>query len=466
MKKPKSLLFQTIPLVVTSAMFCLSSCNDKNDQFDDKGSSQVVSIEAPSTVYMGDSIQVNYSIKTSGIKANQSKIQLYVGDELVSERIMLTPQDGNYSGKIAIPFTKNTDDQEVTVRVRTQNERFASSSAEQTIEMERPKFDHLTLIDSEGKSHTMLPSSDNPYVYTVTDVFPSELYATIEAPAYGQNGNEIIFGYSDGTITNGTNSPINFSADEDGRYTVTFNTKTYEGTPFIKFAVNGQEFTKVDNNNYKVDMNLTQGQTIEITGLKSDYSKYWINPTFFDIIKGTSGKKLKFRGMDGFYRIVCDKSHLYFRVEPLSEDGSLASLSKGDHAMYVIGNAGLGMPSYASNKSNWSPKESNLMALCEVKDNVYELILEAGRTINPSNVSIKFYYNWTWGDEFGFNNYADFSGLQPYLLVASNPNGNLKPGTSGLKSGKFYVITMDINNGPTKAVASCKQLDSIPEVEP
>ncbi len=466
MKEPKNSFRLSIPLLLSVGLVCLSSCNDKNDQFDDHGSSRVVSLEAPSLVYMGDSIDVNYSIKSSGVSSNQSKIQLYVGDELVSERIMLTPKDGNYHGKIAVPFTKDTENQEVTVRVRTQNERFAASTADQTVEMERPKYDRLYLIDSEGKRHEMLPTAEDPYLYSVTDNFPSELYATIVAPAYGDRGNEIVFGYSDGAITNGTNGQINFSSDVDGRYTVTFNTKTYQGTPFIKFAVNGTEFTKVDNNNYKVDLNLTQGETIEITGLKNDYSKYWINPTFFNIVKGTDGKKLKFRGMDGLYRIVCDMGQKYFRVYPIADDGSIASLSNGYHAMFVIGNAGLGMPSYTSNKSNWSPKEGNTMALCEVKDNVYELILEGGRTINPSNISIKFYYTYTWGGEFDFNSYADFSGMQPYLTVVSNPNGNLRPGTEGLKSGKFYVITMDINNGPKKAVASCKELDSIPEVEP
>lgn len=466
MKKPKSLLWQTVPLMVTSAIICLSSCNDKNDDFDDTGSSQVVSVEAPSTVYMGDSIQVNYSIKTSGIKANQSKIQLYVDSQLVSERIMLTPHDGDYSGKIAVPFTKNTPDQKVTVRVRTQNERFAAATADQTIEMERPKYDHLTLIDSEGNSHTMLPSSDNPYLYSVTDNFPSELYATIVAPAYGQNGNEVVFGYSDGVITNGTNSQINFSADEDGRYTVTFNTKTYEGTPFIKFAVNGTEFTKVDNNNSKVDMDLTQGETIEITGLKSDYAKYWINPTFFDIIKGTNGKKLRFRGVNGKYRIVCDKSNLYFRVLPLSADGSnLANLSNGESAIYLIGNGSVGMPSYKQNKSNWSPKETNTMAFCQVKDNIYEIILEGGVNVNPSDINFKFYYNWTWGDEFTAGNYANAEGLQPYFRV-NGSDGNIRQGNTGIKSGKFYIITMDLTNGPKKVVASCKEVDSIPEVEP
>lgn len=465
MRKPKNLLWQTIPLALSACVFCLASCNDKNDQFDDKGSSQVVTLDAPSLVYMGDSVEVSFSVKTNGIKANQSKIQLYVDSQMVSERIMQTPTDGSYSGKIAVPFTKNTDDKRVTIRVRTQNERFAAATAELDVEMQRPKYAELYLIDSEGKRHVMLPSAGNPYLYSVTDYFPSELYATIVAPAYGDRGNEVVFGYSDGTITNGAKGQINFSADVDGRYTVTFNTKTYEGTPFVKFAVNGVEFSKVDNSNYKVDMDLRQGEIIEITGLKADYAKYWINPTFFDVVKGTGGKKLKFRGMDGKYRIVCDKGLLYFRVLPLSASGALASLANDEPGIYVIGSNGIGMPSYASNKSNWSPKESNAMAFCQVRENVYEVIMEAGRVVNPSSINFKFYYNWTWGTEFVAGNYANSDDMQPYFRVNAS-DGNIRQGSAGITAGKFYVITMDLTDGPKKVVASCKELDAIAEVEP
>ena len=459
-------VFLGIPLLFGLGVTLLSSCNDKNDDFDDKGSSQVIAIEAPTKVYMGDSIEVKYSIKANEFRANQSKIQLYVGDEMVSERMMTTPADGEYSGKIFVPYYKGIEDQEVTVKVRTQNERFAAATAEQTIAMERPKFDKLYLVDSEGKRHEMTPSADNPYLFSVTDEFPSELYATIVAPAYGENGNEIVFGNSDGAITNGVSDNINFSADTDGRYTVTFNTKTYQGTPFIKFAINGVEFVKVDNDNFKVDGDFKQGQEIEVTGLKSEYANYWINPTFFDIIKGTDGKKLRFRGQDGKYRITCDKSKKYFRVLPLSSDGtSLATITKNESGLWVIGDGNIGFPSYKANKSGWSPKETNAIPFCPMGNDIYELILLAGTNINPGSINYKCYYQNGWGTEFVYGNYASTDGMQPYFVV--NPSdGNIKKGNSGITSGKYYRIKMDLTNGPKKAVISCTEEDNIPEVEP
>lgn len=455
-----------IPMMMAACALGLSSCNDKNDEFDDKGSVQVVSIVAPSTVNMGDSVEIKYSIKANVFRANQSKIQLYLGGEMVSERMMTTPENGEYSGKIYIPYYKGIEDQEVTVKVRTQNERFAAATAEQTMQLVRPKYDKLYLVDSEGKRHVMLPSASDPFLFTVTDEFPSELYATIVAPAYGENGNEIVFGSSDGAITNGVTDNINFSADEDGKYTVTFNTKTYQGTPFIKFAVNGVEFVKVDNNNFKVDGELKQGQDIEITGLKSDYANYWINPTFFEVVKGTNGKKLRFRGQTGQYRITCDKSKKYFRVLPLGSDGSsLADLTKNEPGVWVIGDGNIGFPSYKSNKSNWGPKETNAIPFCPMGNNIYELVLLAGTNLNPGSINYKCFYQNGWGTEFVYGNYASCDGVQPYFVV--NPSdGNIKKGSAGITSGKYYRLRMDLSNGPKKAVLTCTEEDQIPEIEP
>lgn len=455
-----------IPVMAVACALSLSSCNDKNDDFDDKGSSQVVSIVAPPQIYMGDSIEIKYSIKSNDFRANQSKIQLYVGENMVSERMMTTPADGDYAGKIYIPYYKGIEDQPVTVKVRTQNERFASSTAEQTVELVRPKYDKLYLVDSEGNRHVMTPSADDPFLFSVTDEFPSELYATIVAPAYGENGNEIVFGNSDGAITNGVTDNINFSADGDGRYTVTFNTKTYVGTPFIKFAMNGVEFEKVDNNNFKVDGELKQGQIIEVTGLKNDYANYWINPTFFDVVKDTNGKKLKFRGQDGQYRFTCDKSKKYFRVLPLGSDGSsLATMSKNEPGVWVIGDANIGFPSYKKNNSNWNAKETNAIPLCPIGNNIYELVLLAGTNINPGSINYKFFYQNGWGGEFKAGNYTSVEGIQPYFRVNST-DGNIRAGNSGITAGKYYRVRLDLTNGPTKAVVSCTEEDEIPEVEP
>ncbi|WP_321333890.1 DUF5125 domain-containing protein [uncultured Bacteroides sp.] len=444
------------------SLISLSSCNDKNDEFDDKGSSSVTSLTAPETAYMGDSITFNFKVSSEGIRLNQSKAQLLFGETVVSERIILTPTAGEYSGKLLIPFMKNIPDGEVTVKLRVQNERFASSTAEENIQIVRPTFPKLVLRDAEGTPHDMYPVPDQPYTYAVTDVFPSELFATIEAPKYGENGNAIVFGSADGKIANGVTDKINFSADLDGSYQVTFNTLTYEGTPFIKFAMNNIEFEKVDDTHYKVETDLTQGQDINITGLKADYPNYWINPAIFDKIAGTNGKTLRFRGRDGKYRLTVDKNLKFFKVEAMN-GSALADLTKGDDVIWCIGDGNIGQPSYSKNNINWSTGDK-VLCLAPLGNGLHQLILKANETIKVGNINFKFYYQRGWGTEFTADKISLGDDTTWFRVNAAD--GNIRGGTTPLIAGKYYVITVDMSAGPTKAKMYVEEKDSFPEVDP
>lgn len=474
MKKFFSMKTRLKLLLVLSAVATISSissCNDKNDEYDDKGSSSVLSITAPDQVYMGDSISFTYNVSASGADLNQTKLQLYMDDQLESERIMNTPADGEYTGKLAIPFIQNVDDRDITIKVRAQNDRFANASAEKTIKIVRPVYSKLILRDINGNEYDMLPVEGKPYTYSVTSLFPSELYATIIAPAYGNNGNEQVFGNADGKIIDGSSDNINFSADAEGTYQVTFNTKTFEGTPFVKFAVNGDEFSKIDDNNFKVDRQFKQNEEIEITGLKADYSNYWINPTYFDVVAGSDGKKLRWRGVDGKYRVVCDKLLKYFRICPLNAQGDdLADYRNGDKVVWVIGSGGIGQPNFANNPSGWSPKESNGITMCQIKDNVYQLILKAGSNakcqLNPYDIAFKFFYQCGWGSSWG----SEGPGASPTITDGSAwfkvvSAGDLNAGTKSLISGRYYVLTLDLTGGDSKPKLTVVEEKTIPEVE-
>lgn len=456
MRKP---ILLCVMMVV--GILCTTSCNDKNDEFDDKGSCSITSLTGPETAYMGDSIAFNFQISSNGAQPNQSKVQLLFGETIVSERIMLTPDAGTYSGKILIPFMKDIPDGEVTVKLRIQNERFASATAEKTFRIIRPQYPKLILKDAQGKSYDMLPVAGKPHTYAVTDVFSSELYATIEAPKYGENGNPMIFGSVDGKIANGVSDEINFSADLDGKYEVTFNTMTYEGTPFIKFAMNGIEFAKVDDTKYKVETEIKQNADINITGLKADYANYWINPAFFDIVKDTNGKTLRFRGKDGKYRLTVDKSLKYFRVEVMSGN-ALADLSKGDDVIWCIGDNNIGQPSFSKNGINWST-EDKVICLAPIGNGKHQMILKGGQTIKKDNINFKFFYQRGWGIEFTADKISLADG-SPWFIVNS-ADGNIKKGTS-ISDGKYYVITIDISAGPTKAKMYTEEKDNFPEAEP
>lgn len=450
--------------MMVAGLFCTTSCNDKNDEFDAKGNCSIHSFEGPEMAYMGDSIAFDFQIAGSGIQLNQSKIQLFFGETMVSERVMLTPSEGKYSGNLLIPFIKDMEDGSVDLKLRIQNERFANAVNERTIKVVRPLFPKLILRDADGVAHEMQPTIGDPYKYTVTDVFPSELYATIEAPKYGENGNAMVFGSSDGKITNGSNDQINFTADIDGEYTVTFNTKTYEGTPFIKFALNDVEFESIDNTRSKVEMELKQGKDIQITGLKADYANYWVNPAFFRKVKGTDGKTLRFMGRDGKYRVTVDKSLKYFRVEAMNAAGTdIADLSKGDDAIWCIGDGNIGQPSFSKNAINWSTGEK-VIALAPLGNKKHQMVLEAGQSIKKDNINFKFFYQKGWGVEFTADKISIDDGSTWFIVNGSD--GNIKKGTTSITNEKFYVITVDISEGPTKAKMYAEEVDGFDEVDP
>lgn len=447
-------------LMLVVGFFCAASCNDENDDFDDKGSSTIHSLTGPETAYMGDSIAFSFKISSSGSRLNQSKIQLLFGETIVSERILLTPDAGEYSGKVLIPFMKNIPNGEVAIKLRIQNERFANAFTETSIQVTRPLFSKLILKDNEGRTYDMYPVSGNPHTYTAVGNFPSELFATIEAPKYGDNGNTMTFGSVDGKISNGVTDLINFSADIDGEYEVTFNTLTYEGTPFIKFAMNEMEFEKIDDTRYKVETEFVYGQDINITGLKADYANYWINPAFFDTVKNTNGKTLRFRGRDGKYRLTVDKTLLYFRVEVMS-GGALANLSNGDDVIWVIGDSNIGQPSFSKNGINWSTGEK-VICMTPIGNGKHQMVLKTGETIKKDNINFKFFYQKGWGVEFTADKIS-LADASPWFIVNSS-DGNIKKGSASLADGKYYIVTVDISSGASKAKLYTEEADSFPEI--
>lgn len=448
-------------LLMMGGLLCVTSCNDKNNEFDNTGTSSAISLTGPDTAYMGDSITFTFKVSSEGIHLNQSKVQLWFGETIVSERIMTTPTPGEYSGKLFIPFMKNIPDGEVTVKLRVQNERFANDTIGKNIQIIRPQFPKLILRDAQGVAHDMLPVDGEPYKYVCKDVFiPTDLYAKIEAPKYGENGNTIIFGSADGKIMNGVSDQIDFSTDLPGTYDITFNTQTYEGTPFIKFAMNNIEFEKVDDTHYKVETDFTQGEDLDITGLKADYFNYWINPAFFDKVAGTNGKILRFRGRDGRYRLTVDKSLKYFKVEVLN-GSALGDLDKGDDVIWVSGDANIGQPSYAKNNINWNGAEK-MLCLAPIGGKRHQLILKANETLKVGAINFKFFQQRSTGGGFTADKIS--LGDTNKWFIVNAADGNIKAGTTAIVANRYYVITVDLSAGNTKAKMYVEEKTSFPEV--
>lgn len=457
------------------ALAAMSSCKDENDAFDDKGSASVIAFDGPASAYMGDSISYTFEVRAGGQKLNQSKVQLYYGTEMVSEAFYVTGENGKYTARIAVPFLKDVDDQTATVKLRIQNERFETDTQTRELTVSRPQYDKLVLEMENGTTYDMLPVPGKPNRYSVKGAFNYEEKGIIRLPKYGENGYEILFGMTDGRLTKDSNGEISFEGEKDseGNYEIWFNTKTFQGGPFIKFAIyfpedeleEGAEERTAEfegsGTSFSVDTELKQNEAIQIKGLRTEYADYWINPTYFDKVKGTDGETLRFRGMTGKYRVTVDKSGKYFSVITLvnGQEGT-ASSRKNAEAMWVNGNGGIGFPSYSTNAINWNTGRA--VCLMPIAPGVHQLVMEGGRNLNVNSVDYKFYGGRNWQNEYNAS-YIALGDGSPYFVV-NGSDGNIKAGSQKPVAGKFYRITID-TTGSDKAQMSVVELDEIEEVD-
>lgn len=446
----------------------MTSCKDEIDQFDDHGSSTIVSFAGTEKAYMGDSITFNFEVKSGGVKINQAKIQLYYGEEMVSEAFYSLKADGKYSGKVLAPYQKNTPDGEAKVILRIQNERFSNDSKEMTVAIERPKYQTLKLVTANGKEYTMTPVPGKEYEYKAREAFPLDMEASIVAPAYSDGtsnpylqGNELKFGMDNGKITLNATKNIGFENTgygEDGKYEITFNTLTFEGSPFPKFGVRfdtQNKFLEFDGsgNVFYIETEFKKDDIIKISGVKEEYANYWKNPTWFDLVKEDE-TLLHFRGRDGKYKLTLNKGMNAIMMEQLEKASS--SSTQNATAMWVIGNDKIGFPSYAQNNINWTPdKAFNLVPLTDTK---YELILLVGQNVN--GVNFKFFGQKGWGLEWkGPGAYTAKEGGN-YIKYASDGNFNAN---ATWPSGTYMVMTVETSTSPNELWV--KALNELPSYE-
>lgn len=111
--------------------------------------------------------------------------------------------------------------------------------------------------------------------------------------------------------------------------------------PPADITVNGTPMTQLDVDNYQLDLDLTQGQTLTLGGADA-FTPAWINPDFFEAASATSVKLVP---VTGKYRITANLATRVIDALVLNADGSgLATLSDDGHgAVYFIG-YGIGSP--------------------------------------------------------------------------------------------------------------------------
>lgn len=433
-----------IYLLLVLSILCLwSAC--KKDEIKATGNPIIETKAEFSKALFGDSLAFTANVSDQEVALSTLKAQLYYGEELVSETVIRTKTNGDYTGKIYIPYYANIPNGTATLKLVLQNIHFTLTEQAYDLSLERPDYPYLTLVAGE-QTYRMERTALNEYA--ATSEFPIKVNGYIKAPTVGEAGNELTFGWEDNAIKEGSLANIPFSNRSAGQYSITFNSLTYEAAPFIiAYAINETIMQRVDDNHYKLDMDVTNGQELRFDGI-SDFADWWIDPDYFT---KASDNVLTFAAPNGQYRVTADFQHKYFVAEKLMNGEPAKLQADGSGAVWIIGE-GIGKPSVSTNAVGWDTGK----ALCMVPagDKKYQITVVAGTTVNADNINFKFFHQKDWGGEF---NNSTLSTTSDLIFIGDGKNGR-DAGNLGILEGKAlengatYVFTVDLKDGNNKGV--------------
>lgn len=450
--------------MMSAGLFSITSCDDANDEFDDKGSCSILSFTGQESAYMGDSIAFSFQVASQGVPLNQAKVQLLFDENIVSERFLSVGENNTYSAKLFVPFLANVPDGTAKAVVYAQNERFAKDRKEREIQIQRPHFEKLYLKSSKGVTYEMTENPNVAFEYVASSPdMPSDLEGYIEIPAYKTNGNKITFGAEDGIVTQGSTQNIEYMIDQTTPRAC-FNTKTFEASPAIKFALNGQEFIKKNDNEFYVEREINQNERIVISGMKKEWAQYWIDPSWFNFKKNTEKKELVFRAITGKYKFTVDKKLKFIKVEAMNGDAMASLLENGTGTIWTSGNNAIGKPNLTSNNINWSP--AKMFCLSPIETNKYEFIFEGGKQLGTGSLNFKFFYDNTQSDgnadaplAFNQHNKLSLIGNAGTYLTVSGTDGNIKHASTKFAAGQFYRLTITVANESRKGELDIEEIN-------
>jgi len=428
----------TIFILMIMILFKLTSCDDDKDK-----QPEINTFETLSSAMFGDSIPYSVDIPNTG-DLNMLKAELFYEGELVSDKYTLVSQGAVYKDKIFVPVIPNIkDNSKFTVKFTVKNRDFDYTTQVADVTLSRPDYPYLTLITEDGEEYRM--EREELYVYSATKDFPRQVNALIKAPVMGERGNVVTFGWGGSSISSLNNGYIPFLSKDAGEYRIHFNTYDFEAGPFYFPSINGIPFVVVDNNNLKVDMELKQGDLLEIKDMDDyDYQDFWIDSDFFEL--SPDKNTLKFLAIEGKYRIIANTQQKYLKVEVMKGD-NLDALDQGTYnsdgtgAIWILGeNAGKPV---VGNQPGWNPGKG--LCLSPVADKKFQISFVAGTSISTTSVNFKFFHQNGWGGEFGG---GAITSENPWFQAGSGDgNISMKSGVT-LTDGKTYVFTIDTSSNP------------------
>lgn len=438
MKKCKYLIIVLLSFVLMTA------CNDDDNDMS-PGNPVITAKTQFAGAHFGDNLPFTIEV-SDNMPLSTLTAKLYFGDEEVSKTVIRTKENGEYSGTVAVPFYKDIPDGTATLEFTLMDTHLTSVTQSFDVTVTRANYPYLILVTADA-SYPMLPTGV-PHEYAATEAFPStDLPAYIKTPVVDGNGNEITFGWENAGITEGIIANIPFVSSEPGVFTVTFNTKTYEASPFFEIFIDGHPMLPLDKESFQIDLDLTQNQQFMVEGV-TDIADWWIDPDYLDRV---SDDEFSFLPITGKYRIIANLTLKYFRVEALSGSAPATLQSDGTGAIWVIG-TNVGKPSVDANEVGWN--EGKALCMAPIGGKKYQLTVVGGETVDTDEINFKFFHQRGWGGEFGS---AELSTTSDLVFVGNGSNGR-DNGNLGLvedvtlEEGATYVFVVDVSAGIGQAV--------------
>jgi len=411
------------------------------------GSPSLTVDEVADNAYFGDSLSFRVAVADDGTELSTLKVQLYFSGDKVSEKIIRTKSYGNYNAKIFVPFYKDIPNGTAELRFVLENVGMVKVEEMKELALSRPDFPYLNLITD---SETIRLDRVGNNQYSITKELPQKVRGYIQAPAFGENGNVLNFGWENEAVTQGSTQQIPFSYLSPGEYSISFNTLTYQADPFQSYMLNGVEMRMLDDNHYTADLTLTANQEMIFTDFPA-LDDWWLDTDFTIRENG----QIRFNAAPGKYRVTADFDRHYFIVEAMTGDNLATLNADGTGAIWIIGE-GVGKPNLG-NQVGWTTEKA--LCLAPIGGKKYRITLVAGQQIAANSINFKFFHQKGWGGEFKNDGLSTSSDL---ILVGNGSNGR-DPGNLGIVTGRqlvdgaTYVLTVDLSAGNDQAVLNVER---------
>jgi hypothetical protein len=391
--------------------------------------------------FLGDSIPFTIGVSSDASTLANLTVELFYAAEQVSQTVIGTPANGDYSGKIYVPYI--TGNPSALVRLTLADNEGGIVDEDVNLPLSIPDFPSLIFV-SNGVDYPMAKTASNQYA--VTAAFPAKSTpGYFKAAAVGANGNELTWGKSGDDIVVGSTTDLSF-AEALEKHTITFNTSTYATTSYS--VIHAADLTPIDDAHYKIDLNLTAGNKFVVRDVPN-FETFWIDPDWFT----KTDSILSFNAIAGQYRITADLTLSYLRVETLDGSGNYASLQADGSGAVWLGGAGFGKPNVTSGNPNWSWGDAAI-CLAPYEPKKYKISFKVGETTTADGeVFFKFstVRDCDWSDDQTFNNTANID-VEGNVWINSNNVQHYEPWEAGSVYTLYFELTDYASTGRARAV--------------